>query len=722
MTPRTENSTKPLFKEKTESKNHKTFSDKLEKENSNKNRFEVETLYPTYRPQVIFPSGNNFNPIRGDSEPTKNCSESKKLAPYNYLYLPPSSSTKKNLKLKNSNFSITPPSTEFLLPVLESSPFRSSQKNLNKLTFARHELSTDNCDEPKNEIGVGVSKESDCENTAGNREENKIENNFPDRNFPGNSGVFPNFGNGMSYQGEIGGSGVIGHSITPGIGHGTNSDLYPGIGTVINTENTGISTGINSGIYPGVNKKFNPGIDKGIFPGIDTGINPGIYPGTNPVINTGLNPGIYPGINTGIYPEKNPEIYPGTNPGINIGLNPVIYPGIDSGINPGINPNSYPGIDAGINTGINPGINTGISPGINPGIIPGINPNPYLGINLGIDPNYYLGENSGINPDFQPGIHPGNPNLGTDTNVNPQPISPNFASNFPGVIRECCNILNPNLRSLISSPGFPTLIFSPIPFDCGYTIRRFSPEVCRLRLNFKFFNFGTDDPQCLNGHLEVDSRRICGCKSGLSLVVPFGIYPSKTINVRYLRYPKTKFNGFLIEIVQEICINYPLIRNRKDLSEFNETSSFLKKEEKSTISAKSIISSEDSHARRKREGYSYPKPTSHAILDVHSDRGRSEGLFWNSCQARAFIDWTLAAKEAFIRGARCPGTGSLGEIIPVIPSPGGWDAFPGICEEISALEGVISSPSYPYYYPNNFRKCYRSGTDTIFYNFHRLIS
>ena len=743
---------------------------------------------------MTFPTENDIHPQRGNPTSTKNCStfqDTRKLGSSTYLFLPPSSTASKLFQLKNSNFSIKPPSTEFTLPIFEATPFRKTQQkltfettpsrsnkqNLNKLTFERQETPGDFYGQPVNQNGVGVGQEN-CDKNEGvdfefNKDGNRDEN-LPDRNFLGNVGDFSNFGNGVGYPGQIGGGGIVGHPL-PGIGSGVN----PGIGS-------GVNPGFNPGIDAGVNPGFNPETGPGVNPGIGAGVNPGFNPGTGPGVNSvdagvdypgqiggsgivghplpgigfGVNPGFNPGVGVGVNPGFNPGIDPGVNPGIGVGVNPGFIPGIGAGVNPGFNPETGPGVNPGIVPGVNPGIGAGVNPGFNPGIGAGVNPGFNPGIGAGVNPGIGAGVNpgfnpgtgpgvdypgqiggsgvvgypfpgigSGVNPGLNPGIGPGvnpgfNPGIGLGVNPSFNPVIGNgigypgqngvggvvgnpIFSNYPGFQSECCVPILPNPRSLISSPGFPTLNSPLTPYECGYTITRFSPSVCRLRLNLKFFNLGTEDPYCTNGHLEVENQRICGCRSGQSLVFPFGNLPAKAINVRYSGFPNSKLSGFFIEVVQEVCGDYyPLSRNRKDLSALNASSLSLEEEEGSIGSSKSIISLEASQTRRKREGYFYPKPTGHAILDVHSGGGRSESLFWNSCQARVFLDWILAAKEAFIRGARCPGSGRSG-INPIIPIPGGSGGFPGNCEEIAALEGVISSPFYPYYYPNNIRKCYR---------------
>ncbi|XP_063974649.1 uncharacterized protein LOC135161208 [Diachasmimorpha longicaudata] len=367
---------------------------------------------------------------------------------------------------------------------------------------------------------------------------------------------------------------------------------------------------------------------------------------------------------------------------------------------------------------------------------------------------------------------------------NPAPLPPtqylpsgfiptqNPTNYFPGIgarSGQCCGNLFSGQRFLLTSPGFPTLLYNGNSYDCTYNIALQSQNICRLRLNFKFFNLGTDDPFCNSGYLEIDGRKYCGCKTGLSITSDVLNSPAKTIGVRYVGLPRTKLNGFVMEVVQESC-GYPVLaRSKKEVG--NGTFIHDAEEEGSGTAL-----------RVKRNlGYSYAKPNI-PFNRPGGQLGYAGGFgHWgftsaSRCQALSFIDWTLAAKEVYLKGARCtsggggrvpnypnypggsyppnyPGNGNgypgypdnnlipnypgngfpnypgggiyppsypgTGIGLPSYPSngnPGGILGYPpsngippnsGNCETVPVAEGVFSSPFYPSPYPNNINRCWR---------------
>ncbi|XP_015115613.1 uncharacterized protein LOC107040175 [Diachasma alloeum] len=343
---------------------------------------------------------------------------------------------------------------------------------------------------------------------------------------------------------------------------------------------------------------------------------------------------------------------------------------------------------------------------------------------------------------------------------------------FPGIgarLGQCCGSLFSGQRFLLTSPGFPTLLYNGNSYECVYNIAPHSQNVCRLRLNFKFFNLGTEDSFCSGGHLEIDGRRYCGCKTGLSVVSDVPNLLVKTIGVRYMGLPRTKLNGFVMEVVQESC-GYPVLaRSKKDVGN-------------GTFGHDDGGERKGTAVRVKRNlGYSYAKPNipfdqPGAPPGHAGDIGHLGFTSSTRCQALSFIDWTLAAKEVYLKGARCtsggggripdypnypggyfppnyPGNGNglpgypggnlppnypgngfpnypgggnfppsypgIGTGLPIYPSngnPGGAPGYPpsngippnsGNCETVSVVEGIFSSPFYPSPYPNNVNRCWR---------------
>ncbi|KAF7993643.1 hypothetical protein HCN44_010238 [Aphidius gifuensis] len=254
---------------------------------------------------------------------------------------------------------------------------------------------------------------------------------------------------------------------------------------------------------------------------------------------------------------------------------------------------------------------------------------------------------------------------------------------------QCCRSVYSSQQFTLASPGFPSLLHSANSYQCAYTIVPYSSYVCRLRLHFKFFNFGVDDQFCRYGHIEIDGRNYCGCKSGLTIVSNVANWQTKTISVRYFGYPRTKLSGFLIEIIQETCSynGYPyLSRSKKHI--INEEINYSENNSSSLL------------IRDKREfGYEYPKPNipfENVGEQLFGGIGHIGFTSSSKCQSLSWVDWGLAAKEVYLRNARCFKEGENGGLpsgnnYPGLPGNGnGSPTYPGT--------GIIpgnNNPNYP---------------------------
>lgn len=128
----------------------------------------------------------------------------------------------------------------------------------------------------------------------------------------------------------------------------------------------------------------------------------------------------------------------------------------------------------------------------------------------------------------------------------------------------CC--VNPfhQRNFYLTSPGFPRSMFSTpgvaLPADCEYHFVKFAPNVCRLRLNLKFFNFGqyvdVNDlvvrKVCTDDFIEIDNQRFCGCLTGLTYESDWFSTAHKTLRMR-MGCGSSLIGGFLIEVIQEDC-------------------------------------------------------------------------------------------------------------------------------------------------------------------------
>lgn len=132
----------------------------------------------------------------------------------------------------------------------------------------------------------------------------------------------------------------------------------------------------------------------------------------------------------------------------------------------------------------------------------------------------------------------------------PTAISPGFLPTPPTLPSCCMNVYNQQTFYLIS-PGFPSA--PRFPTDCLFFVERIHLNVCRLRIEFKYFLLGesTQQNQCTHSFLEVDGHRFCGCKTGTVYRTQWGISPKSIRFTNLLQYPGIQ--GFVLEITQEPC-------------------------------------------------------------------------------------------------------------------------------------------------------------------------
>lgn len=122
------------------------------------------------------------------------------------------------------------------------------------------------------------------------------------------------------------------------------------------------------------------------------------------------------------------------------------------------------------------------------------------------------------------------------------PIAPTIPS--------CCiNVYNQKSFYLIS-PAFPNA--PQFPSNCLFYVERFHPNICRLRIEFKYFLLGDwQANQCSYSFVEIDGRRFCGCQTGFVYYTQWGDSPK---SIRFTNTPLYRgIQGFVLEITQEEC-------------------------------------------------------------------------------------------------------------------------------------------------------------------------
>lgn len=114
----------------------------------------------------------------------------------------------------------------------------------------------------------------------------------------------------------------------------------------------------------------------------------------------------------------------------------------------------------------------------------------------------------------------------------------------------CINVYNQK-RLYIISPGFPNT--ADYYNDCLYFIERYQPNICRLRIEFKFFLLGNwQNRQCTQNFIEIDGQRFCGCKTGSVYYSHWSSAP-KSIRFSNVAGFRGGIQGFILDIFQEEC-------------------------------------------------------------------------------------------------------------------------------------------------------------------------
>ncbi|XP_062534987.1 uncharacterized protein LOC134204175 [Armigeres subalbatus] len=323
--------------------------------------------------------------------------------------------------------------------------------------------------------------------------------------------------------------------------------------------------------------EFNPSGNGYLPPSGSTA--PPFYPSTN-VCPTFCNPyqNCYPynpGTNYPTYPSY-PSNVPGTitpvypnYPGNSYPTYPS-YPNNPTPISPTY-PNNYPTspVYPGTITPTYPNPTCQYTPctSVNP-----VNPN-YPGYpTYPNNPNNGGGTNSigGAPPGYQPSVQ--DPEIELAENVSfskPErqdiPVPPYLPPTQPGIAQCCRNVFNQRRFYLVSS-NFPS--YETYNRDCAYQIYRYSPNTCRLVISFKYFLLGDDRLNCADAFLEIDGRRVCGCRSGMVYTTQWNNAP-KFIRVRTTRNRFSNVQGFVLDISQESCPyryvrSEPSVQDRSD--------------------------------------------------------------------------------------------------------------------------------------------------------------
>lgn len=255
----------------------------------------------------------------------------------------------------------------------------------------------------------------------------------------------------------------------------------------------------------------------------------------------------------------------------------------------------------------------------------------------------------------------------------------------------CCASSYALKNFYISSAGFP---YSKQPdADCVYTIRKASIDVCRIRINFIYFNIGEYDSRsasCIGGYIEIDGKKLCGCHTGMKLTTSFeNERLTKSIHFKSEDVLTNELKGFVIEIIQDECPTkyetYDVVKHVYFFAPPDENYN------NSTNYNPGIID-----PRREREETTY-LDTSTLDFNVFDRHDKSSCAAWKSAGI-ALLDRDPLWQSMTHCG------------VPKISESVGRN-----CVELSSLKGYFRSPGYPYYYPSNLNLCYRYVSSSIVY-------
>uniref|UniRef100_A0ABD2VSD9 CUB domain-containing protein n=1 Tax=Trichogramma kaykai TaxID=54128 RepID=A0ABD2VSD9_9HYME len=228
---------------------------------------------------------------------------------------------------------------------------------------------------------------------------------------------------------------------------------------------------------------------------------------------------------------------------------------------------------------------------------------------------------------------------------------------------QCCRVAQGRRISIVS-PGFGAGSNGMYGgHSCRYFIPKAGRDVCRLRLSFRYFNFGADtDPFCQSGYVEIDGRRHCGCRTGQSFLLPFNEFTGKSISLVHSSHQsRSKYSGFLIDVSQESCgyaqqqqqqPGYPGYEQAYP-SIYPQGNDYLQKRSDRNATVQLDASSESkSRSRRSFFGYEYKKPS--VAFNLPAGLARMQKRFFEgTCQSRVFIDWAAASREAVLKRLTC---------------------------------------------------------------------
>ncbi|KAF5296096.1 hypothetical protein FQA39_LY02730 [Lamprigera yunnana] len=254
----------------------------------------------------------------------------------------------------------------------------------------------------------------------------------------------------------------------------------------------------------------------------------------------------------------------------------------------------------------------------------------------------------------------------------------------------CCSNDYSSKHFYLSSPNFP-YANNKLP-DCVYHIRKASPGICRLRINFLYFWLGevTSKGFCNKGFVVWDDRFICGCRTGLKLISSFDSNSVvKTIRLRNDDFANA-LRGFVLEINQDECPER-ITPTINQYSDNNYGTSYLSKarlvKENTYFNHFNLRIINHVYVFQEPFEYKDKEETTYINILQYKNNYLDDNDLYN-CNAQAARALKILPNRILWKCSTLSAPLSLQ------------------CVQADYIEGYIQSPKYPYSYPSGLRICF----------------
>lgn len=242
-------------------------------------------------------------------------------------------------------------------------------------------------------------------------------------------------------------------------------------------------------------------------------------------------------------------------------------------------------------------------------------------------------------------------------------------------VGQCCSREFSDPYMILISPGF--LGSQLVESNCQYTIYQSQPNNCRLRFRFKHFWIGEENLSygCVNGYLQIDGRRFCGCLDGHEHVTQFENGKKELL----YNYRGQGNRGFVIEVFQEECEKEFPIWNGTDVDPDTEIEVFM-----------TNITSEKTVNR-----FLLPRDASRCYYWNHPGWAREVLWFLNNSPIPTFCEDKRTIYNSFTASQFSPLIPEVHGLPPVIPPEYPFFTPPVIPPQVPVFRPPTIPPGFP---------------------------